>query len=853
MFWSTKTSGVTLKDLARMVERERFADFLPFVSYEPSSRTYRTLDNAHGYLYEIEPVAFAGDSVIQAINGLINIPFGDASTLQLILFADPFIGDFLERFLAVKTRLEPLVRKNAVAFMKHIADNQSGMEQLYGIPIRNFRAFVAVKNPKPLEQDVVSVLEEALKRFGVRRVEPDGDQGLLALMRRFFSDMREARAGVMDGARRLSHQIIDAGTPISFDGNVVRFGAHFGRCLTPQAMPPHLTPQMANRLAGGMMGLMDDPEQITGPFLVSLNITFGDVASEIATKSQIVSAQRAGGAIAREIGKMVDEFHWAVDTAKSERFVRVIPSIWVFGFSEDEARDNAARVRRLYETQSFALQEESYLSKPLFIASLPFGLYLTGANLKTLDRDFIMPASSAAVLAPVQGDFKGSGRPVQVFIGRKGQIAGFDLFDPRLNNHNFLVSAESGAGKSFLLNNLCYQYYAAGAAIRIVDIGYSYEKNCRLLGGRFIDVGGEQVVLNPFDIAAGDGEDRDLAIQSAADVLGLMATSAAGSRLSEAQVNLLKAAARWVFREGRQILGVDAAREYLATYPQFAPEIERAAANVLEDEAHLLAFNLQPYCSEGDYGRFFNGKSSLDIAHDDFVVLELERLRNYKQLFSVIVCQVLNAVTQDLYLSARERERFILFEEAAAFLKGSMAGSMATTFASIIEAGFRRARKYRGAFGIVLQSVLDLPSFGDVGAVVWENAATKFLLQGQSYAAAADKKIIPFEGFALELLKSVRNNKPHYSELFVDSPLGCGVARLVVDPHSYWINTSDPRDVARFNQLLQYGLTPAQAIDVLVDGADDRVLAKRIEDQDAIRRREAAADVALAAAKVAAE
>lgn len=835
----SRPRAVTNKDIANLVARERFSEFLPFIAYDAEREIYATLDNCVGYLYEIEPVAFAADAALAAMSGLINIPFGDKATLQIILFADPFIGDFLERFLAAKTRTEPLVARNAVAFVKHIVENQSGLDQLYGIPVRNFRCFVAIKNPKPLAPDVVSVVQEALKRFGVRRVEPQGDHGLIALMRRFFSDMRESRSGVADVVKRLSHQVIDAGAPVSFEGKSVRFGAHFGRCLTPQAMPPSVSPQMANRLAGGMMGLMDDPEQITGPFLVSLNIAYGDVAAEIAAKSQVMSAQKAGGAIAREIGKMVDEYHWAVDQAKSERFVRVIPSVWVFGFSEEECRDNASRVRRLYETQGFALQEESYLAKALFIASLPFGLYLTGANLKTLDRDFIVPAETAGVLAPVQGDFKGSGRPVQVFIGRKGQIAGFDLFDPRLNNHNFLVSAESGAGKSFLLNNLCYQYYAAGAAIRIVDIGYSYEKNCKLLGGRFIDVGGEAIVLNPFDVSANDAEDRDLGVEASADVLGIMATSAAGSRLNETQVNLLKAAARWVFRQGRQIQGVDAAREYLATYPKHAPEIEEAAANVLSDEAHLLAFNLQPFCSEGDYGRFFNGRSSLDIKHDDFVVLELERLRNYRQLFSVIVAQVLNAVTQDLYLSARERERFILFEEAAAFLKGSMAGSMSATFASVIEAGFRRARKYRGAFGIVLQSVLDLPAFGDVGEVVWENAATKFLLQGSSYALAAEKKIINYEGFALELLKSVRNNKPNYSELFIDSAFGCGVARLVVDPHSYWINTSDPRDVARFNRLCEIGLAPAQAIDLLAQGLEDQVLAKRLEDREAIRRREA--------------
>ena len=221
-------------------------------------------------------------------------------------------------------------------------------------------------------------------------------------------------------------------------------------------------------------------------------------------------------------------------------------------------------------------------------------------------------------------------------------------------------------------------------------------------------------------------------------------------------------------------------------------------------------------------------------------MLELERLRNYSQLFSVIVMQVLNAVTQDLYLSERERERFILFEEAAAFLKGSMAGSMSSTFASVIEAGFRRARKYRGSFGIVLQSVLDLPSFGDVGEVIWENAATKFLLQGSSYGLAADKKVINYEGFALDLLKSVRNNKPRYSEVFIDSPFGCGVARLVVDPHSYWINTSDATDVARFNRLLQIGKTPAEAIDILVAGGEEAALAKRLEDPGTLAARDAA-------------
>ncbi len=812
----------------RLVARESFSRFLPFVGYDDHHQVYRTMDNGVGYLFEIQPVAFASDSVVQAMSGLANISFSDKTVVQIILMADPYIGDILDDYIETKTRADALVTKNAVQFVSHIVSQQSGLDQMYGIPIRNFRCFVAIKSPDHLPADTLSVTEEALRKFGCRRVPPDGKTGLLVWMRRMFSDMRMARADVYDQTKPLNKQIIDAGAVTDFERMDAKIGKHFARCLTPKAMPKEITPQMVNRLCGGMMGLMDDPEQVTGPFLISLNITFGGAEAEITKKSQIMSAQKAGGAVAHEIARMVNEYHWAVDYMKSDKFVRVIPTIWVFGYDQDQCRDNASRVMRLYETLKFSMQEEDYLNKVLFILSLPFGLYLEKGNIDLLERDFYLPVETAGVLAPVQGDFRGAGRPVQVFIGRKGQIGTFDLFGVGGNNYNFVVSAESGGGKSFLLNNMLFQYYAAGAAVRIIDIGGSYEKACKIFGGRYIDIGKENVVLNPFDFEAVDEEEEKISIQAAADVLALMATSASGVRLSEEQLNLLKSAARWVFKTERCEEGVDAAREYLATYPQHAPDIEKSAANVLADDAHKLAFNLQDYCTEGDYGRFFNGKSTLRIKQDDFVVVELERLRGQKQLFSTMVMQILNVITQDLYLSERERPRFILFEEAASFLKESMAGSMSSTFAGVIEAGFRRARKYNGSFGVVLQSVLDLPSFGDVGHVIMENAATKFYLQGSSYGLASERKIIPYDGFALKLLQSVRSNPPHYSEIFIDSPAGCGVARLVVDKHSYWVNTSHPNDVLRFNRLCQLGLSPAEAIDALVDGREDQVLAKRL-------------------------
>ena len=126
--------------------------------------------------------------------------------------------------------------------------------------------------------------------------------------------------------------------------------------------------------------------------------------------------------------------------------------------------------------------------------------------------------------------------------------------------------------------------------------------------------------------------------------------------------------------------------------------------------------------------------------------------------------------------------------------------------------GYRRARKYQGSFGIVMQSMNDLMLFGGTGQVILENAATKFLLQGSTYDRAVDNKILDYQGFVLDLLKSVRNNKPNYSEVFIDSPLGVGVARLVVDPFNYWINTSAPDDVAAFESLIRAGYSPLDAV-----------------------------------------
>lgn len=826
-----RDGGDTQKGWASMVEREPLSDFLPYRAYHSEYLTYELTDGCTGYLWEIQPVAYAGEQIMAAIKRLLNMDLPTSAQLQFIAYADPYIEDYLASYQSLKIRNQQVVQDNVASYANYWRNHADGVKAMRGIPLRNFRIFIALKAKEALDRDVVASIRESLAKFGVRSVPAEGADGLLAIMRRLFSDMRKRRNGTCSEDRPLRKQMLDGGEDYVFKGNVAKIGAQYARCFSPQAIPKQVSAERVNKLFGGIMGVMDDTRQITTPFLYSLTVFFKPTKTDIMAKAHVVGIQKGGAKFSNDLERRTEEYQWITDLLESgEKVLRFVPVMWVFGWSEEQVRESVSRAKGMWTDLGFDVQDESYLMKPLFLMSLPFGFYDEGNNLKTLDRDFMAPVSALTQLIPVQGDYRGAGKPSIMLFGRKGQLITLDLFDPGNNNQNFLVSAESGAGKSFFLNYLTNQYYAEGAKIRIIDIGYSYQKMCSLMGGRFLDIGADaQLCINPFDFKASDQEELDLGIQTASAALALMCSSASGQNLDEESLNLLRLASRWVVETGKAVAGVDAARQFLATFPDEIEAFESDKVEFLKDRARALAFNLQPFCSEGEYGSYFNGKSTFDISRDDFVVIELERLRQFPQLFGVIVLQVMNAVTQDLYLGDRSVPNFILFEEAAAFLKENLAGGRANNFKSVIEAGYRRARKYNGAIGTVIQSVMDLRSFGDVGEVIWDNAATKFLLQGETYGRAAEAKVIEHEGFVLELLKSVSNNKPNYSEVFVDSPFGVGVGRLVVDPHTYWMNTSAADEVARYSKLISLGLSPAEAIQALVEGRDHALLAKRIE------------------------
>ena len=161
---------------------------------------------------------------------------------------------------------------------------------------------------------------------------------------------------------------------------------------------------------------------------------------------------------------------------------------------------------------------------------------------------------------------------------------------------------------------------------------------------------------------------------------------------------------RWAWDEKDQGADSDTVYNYLKTFEDADKDLAKVAWR--------LSFNMEAFTSMGAYGKFFKGPSTFDIRNDPFVVLELENLKTQPDLYRVVTLLVINGVTQDLYLSDRSRQKFVIFEEAWQFL------GEAAMLKPVVEEGYRRARKYNGSFMVVVQSIVDMESFGDVGCEI---------------------------------------------------------------------------------------------------------------------------------------
>lgn len=816
-------------EIERLISRDRFSRYIMPLYYDEGLGVYVNQDETIGIMYECVPVLFFSEKEIKTLASLFGYVYPKGTVIQFILYADPYIEHYLRRYLELKVCSQGYLQRA----YRELAQFYRGAKGHLGYPVRNFRLFCCVKFPfKGVEEREIKEIKaftyEVLKNSALNPIEVEpGD--FLFFMRSLLNDViaKEMRKADEEEVMRLTEvfhrvipykglnsQILLGDTKVEARDGAIYFGERGFRCLSYKVMPEKVTSFFGNMMSGIyelMSGVSGDSKQVPIPFLISYIVFCDSINDEIHAKANLVMQQQGLGTFIISLKEKIDEYLWAVKKMNDgDRFMRVMQFFWCFSEDEDELRSGLHRWMRVLESIGGKVQEEKFISLPLFVYSLPFGGVVDRGTMTMLDRHYVVGMDEAAVLAPCQCDFLGTGEPILLFVGRKGQVVGVDFFSQRSANYNFFIAAPTGKGKSFLVNYIVSNYYGAGAKIRIIDIGGSYKKLCNMFGGRYLEFSPEsQIVLNPFASI----HDPDFDIPVLVSALTNMVTAVTGKLPAEVSeesaYNVMYLAVREVLanaeKEGKPFseCSIDDVYWVLHDFVKSHPSVETLCGKDhcienFEMIASHLAFNLYKWTMRGPYGRWFYREDGeqFDISRDDFVVLELEHLKQQPDLFRVVTLLVLNAVTADLYLSDRTRPTLIVLDEAWQFLQDSPA------FERVVEEGYRRARKYRGSFGVVTQDVLDFEGFGRVGRVIYSNSAFKFFLEGVKIELAKIRNIVEIDEFSVQLIKSLRYNAPRYSEIFMMTDnFGSGVVRLMVDPYSYYVYTSNPVEVAKIEEL----------------------------------------------------
>jgi conjugal transfer ATP-binding protein TraC len=554
---------------------------------------------------------------------------------------------------------------------------------------------------------------------------------------------------------------------------------------------------------GGMSALLGDYFQSTlgypCPFLIALGVRVLDYEAtrHMVTLRSARATQQADSQMARFQPDLLEKKRdWdlaqrAFDSGGG--LVHLYHQVLVFCAKDEHVRcEHAARA--VWRARGFELMPDTYMQVQAVLAALPMSLSpALQHDVAQAKRFSTKTLANAVNLAPLLGEWSGYGAPVVPLFGRRGQAMGLDLFSNTAGNYNAAVVGTSGSGKSSFMNEIALSYLSTGAKLWIIDVGRSYEKLCHAVGGQFIQFGeGSAVSLNPFSLV----EDIDEDMEMLRPVIAQMVSP--NAPLDQYQLSWLDIAIRAVwFEHGRK-----------GTITQLAEHLKTACKD--EDDkcdprVREMGIQLFPFTDDGSYGRFFAGPCALEF-EGDFIVLELEELKAKKDLQSVVLLMLMYRITREMYLT-RERRKLVIVDEAWDLLRGEGTGDF-------LEAGYRRARKYNGAFITGTQSIEDYTKNPAASAAL-QNADWVFMLRQkpESIAALEASQRLPMNETIRAMLRSLQTEHGSFAEVFVYCPMGYGIGLIIFDPFTLLLASSRAEDMLAVDLYRRRGLSTEDSIE----------------------------------------
>jgi conjugal transfer ATP-binding protein TraC len=797
-------------DLDRLFkDRDSFSEFLPWRIWDEGNQCFENADRTIGKAWELSPPPFAGETTLSTLKGILEMDFPEETVIQFILFADPRVEPILRQFARFRDsillgegrkELSPsraLARTWAGTYSKFLTEHVTeGFCLDVPVPVRIFRLFMAVKIPfldyeatLRESQEKFVAIESTLRNQGMDPLTLTPG-GLLSFVRYCLNPSYctgHQGPEPYNPDAWLHRQVIRKDTEIHWKPSVREPGLVIDDYETGvysvTSYPKGVSIQDTLELTGNIY--RQNLEQIQVPFLVTLTFLNRNYNDRILARSNIIVAQKGVGSMSIRLEKKKQDFVKAVNEIEDNvRFKGFMIS--AITFSPDRKTHDKAKaiLTNIWDKKGYKLEQEGFITLPVFISNLPFGLPNFKVTRDRLKRIEPAPVESIVHCLPIQADWRGIGGPAVLLVSRRGQLMVLDIFESD-TNYNCAVAAESRAGKSFFINYILLSYLGLGAKIRIIDVGRSYEKLTGIVQGEFIAFDKKKDhCINPFSIT------KD--IESDMELLSPMIQKMA--KPSEGCTDLERG-----FLE-------DAIRRAWNKYGSKAT-VSRAAEMLMSEgdpRKKDLGLLLQPFGPGGQYSRWFEGAANVSTSDADLQVLEMEELNNDKRLRSIVLLFILYQLTQAVFFADRSVRKLFIIDEAWDLLGDTEAAGSGR----FIEALYRKAGKYTASVITITQSIKDYYRNDSTEAIL-ANAAFMFLLRQKAeevdQAVRSGKLFI--DDFLLDYIKSVHTIKGKYSEIYMKCGDTSGIGRLFVDPYTYALFTTDGDKVQFLQSLVEKGMT----------------------------------------------
>ena len=789
----------------------RFASVLPYELFDSASELY-SLANPQG---QQDAIGFCIEALCQVgVNDqlestLHNLPglLPEGAGLQVAIFACASVDRRLARYARLRPDRSGSGRAGGV-FRRLVRRRYECFSGLTGeLRPRDYRLVLSVCLPGQLDSDAAARLrfvrqgiEALMNSCGMPcwTLIPQELIGLLAPLLNPASPGR--RAYEYNPAQLLSDQIVLRDTRIAVGSSSLSISgdgcAHCLAVMAATAYPPAMS-------LAGMGHLLGDPLRsqlgYRGPFAIVMCCRI--LPAEAARSMSAIRAARANSNANSPMARLapshyrrqMEDWQLASEVVASGGGLAHLVHYVLLAAPDDQLASAIEAARSIWRTRGFTLANCEFMQAQGLLATMP--MTLTREFADDLRRSGWLGRKTTYNIAhslPIIGEWKGTRNPAMMMIARRGQLVQLDIFDSP-GNYNVVVSGSSGTGKSVLLNEIACAYLGLGAQVWIIDVGESYQKLCELLDGQLIRFQrSSDICLNPFTFVSDIEEDMHQLRPLFAQMIGPQGLGDYQlARLEEAIVKT------W------ELHGNDSRPSHLREQLQ-----EQAR---LHSDARLaeMAAMLNAYCRGGSYGRWFDGAANVKF-DSSLCLLELEELKAMPELQAVVLMQLVFLINQQMSAS-RDRRKLVIIDEAWQMLRGEH-----TT--EFIENGFRRARKYNGAFLTATQSVADFFSSAAARAA-YVNSDWMMLLAQKSEEIArlrAEGQLLLSAG-EQELLQSLVTEPGRFAEILVRCEgLGTGVCRLVIDPFARLLFSTRAEDYQAIGAKRAAGLSIADAVEAVL-------------------------------------